>query len=177
MSAFTTEINVCCSNTTYQRAALPVDICLASAGDICLVTLVQQETFVLPQQQRSILSRQLTSSRDLKETNYWACRNSLMEFLAPPRPPAILGVCPQTPVKCERGYGQGLTAVRLRSDRGYGRGLTAVRPRPDRGPTAVRPLPGGCDSSRLGSRGPIWLAEAATAADFKWGSGGRSSPR
>ena len=33
------------------------------------------------------------------------------------------------------------------------------------------PVLGGCDSSRLGLRIPIWLAEAATAADFKGGSG------
>ena len=36
---------------------------------------------------------------------------------------------------------------------------------------------GGCDSSRLGLSVPIWLAEAATAADFKGGSGGRSPPQ
>ena len=31
---------------------------------------------------------------------------------------------------------------------------------------------GGCDSSRLVLSVPIWLAEAATAADFKGGLGG-----
>ena len=35
---------------------------------------------------------------------------------------------------------------------------------------------GGCDSSRLGLRVPIWPAEAATAADLKGGSGGAEPP-
>ena len=34
---------------------------------------------------------------------------------------------------------------------------------------AITAVPGGCDSSRLGLRVPIWLAEAARAADFKRG--------
>ena len=37
-------------------------------------------------------------------------------------------------------------------------------------------VPGGCDSSRLVLSVPNWLAEAATAADLKGGSGGGESP-
>ena len=37
-----------------------------------------------------------------------------------------------------------------------------------------RPTPGSRDSSRLGLSVRTWLAEAATAADLKGGSGGRS---
>ena len=37
---------------------------------------------------------------------------------------------------------------------------------------AITAVHGGCDSSRLGLRVPIWPAEAATAADFKGVLGG-----
>ena len=57
---------------------------------------------------------------------------------------------------------------------GPGRGLPAS---PWPGTSQVLPTPGGRNSGRLGLSVRTWLAEAATAADLKGGSGGRSPPR
>ena len=70
-------------------------------------------------------------------------------------------------MKCERGYGRGLTTEPAYGNRDSGR--------PKQWP-ATRLVPGGGDSSRRVLSVPIWLAEAATAADFKGGLGGRNPP-
>ena len=58
-------------------------------------------------------------------------------------------------------------------DRHFWQGLPAS---PWPGTSQVLPTPGGRDSGRLGLSVRTWLAEAATAADFKGGLGGRSPP-
>ena len=72
--------------------------------------------------------------------------------LRPPDPLRFWGLRPQTPVPFEGGYGRGLTII------------------PDSGQPSPWPanslVLGGCDSSRLVLSVPIWLAEAATAADL-----------
>ena len=57
---------------------------------------------------------------------------------------------------------------------GLGKGLPAS---PWPGTSQVLPTPGGRDSGRLGLSVRTWLAEAATAADLKGGSGGASPPQ
>ena len=73
---------------------------------------------------------------------------------APPEPPAILGAPTLEPRATDRGYGRGLTTKPPCGGCGGGQ--------PKQWPVTSLAL-GGCDSSRLGSRVPTWLAEAATA--------------
>ena len=88
--------------------------------------------------------------------------------LRPPDPLRFWGLRPQTPMKCERGYGSGLTTKPAFGSREGG------RPKQWQVTNLVH---GGCDSSRLDLRAPIWPAEAATAADLKGDLGWPSCPR
>ena len=68
------------------------------------------------------------------------------------------------------GLGQGLPARPWP-------GPKASRPGPGPVKDQVLPTPGGRDSGRLGLSVRTWLAEAATAADFKGGSRGAKPPQ
>ena len=70
------------------------------------------------------------------------------------------GLRPKTPVPFKHGYCRGLTGKPA-----YG---SYDSDGPKQWPVTTL-VSGGCDSSRLGSRVPIWPAEAATAANFKGG--------